>query len=166
MSIVDVCARLLLVLTQPFHKKSQAELCSEVTMPGGAQRVVKVTGVLNPGKTCSILLRGSNQLTLDEADRSVHDALCVVNVYKKERQRDSCENGARDLPLKLLVWTWRIDRRSDSIELETRPPQGLESSFHLSFSRYLSPCFALRAVTLLCLYSCGFLPSSPRCGRL
>lgn len=66
-------------------------------MPGGAQRVVKVTGVLNPGKTCSILLRGSNQLTLDEADRSVHDALCVVrgredDVEKREKFRDERED--------------------------------------------------------------------------
>jgi T-complex protein 1 subunit delta len=50
-------------------KLGAAELCSEVTMPGGAQRVVKITGVANPGKTCSILLRGTNKLTLDEADR-------------------------------------------------------------------------------------------------
>ena len=47
-------------------------------MPGGTQRVVKVTGVANPGRTCTVLVRGTNKLTLDEADRSIHDALCVV----------------------------------------------------------------------------------------
>ncbi|CAM9921230.1 unnamed protein product, partial [Choristocarpus tenellus] len=40
--------------------------------------VVKATGVTGTGKTTTILLRGSNRMVLDEADRSVHDALCVV----------------------------------------------------------------------------------------
>jgi T-complex protein 1 subunit delta len=47
--------------------------------------VIKVTGVKNPGKTVSILVRGSNRLVIDEADRSVHDALCVVRSLVKQR---------------------------------------------------------------------------------
>lgn len=35
-------------------------------------------GVPNPGHTVSILCRGSNRMVLDEADRSLHDALCVI----------------------------------------------------------------------------------------
>lgn len=35
--------------------------------------------------TISILLRGSNQLVLDEAERSLHDALCVVRSLVKRR---------------------------------------------------------------------------------
>jgi T-complex protein 1 subunit delta len=30
-------------------------------------------------------LRGSNQLVLDEAERSLHDALCVVRALVKKR---------------------------------------------------------------------------------
>lgn len=41
-------------------------------------QVVKVTGVPSTGMTRTILMRGSNRLVLDEAERSVHDALCVV----------------------------------------------------------------------------------------
>jgi len=33
----------------------------------------------------TILLRGSNQLVLDESDRSFHDALCVVRSLVKFR---------------------------------------------------------------------------------
>jgi T-complex protein 1 subunit delta len=44
----------------------------------GSGRVVRVTGIKNPGATACVMLRGSNQLMLEEADRSLHDALCVV----------------------------------------------------------------------------------------
>ena len=64
-------------------KLGQAELVEEVGTSGG--KVVKVTGVKNPGKTVSILVRGSNRLVIDEADRSIHDALCVVRCLIKQR---------------------------------------------------------------------------------
>lgn len=47
--------------------------------------VFKITGVPNESKTVSILVRGSNQLVLDEAERSLHDALCVVRSLVKNR---------------------------------------------------------------------------------
>jgi len=63
-----------------------AALVEEVTMSGaGHSKVVKLTGVPNPGHTQTILLRGSNKLVLAEADRSVHDALCVVRSLVKKR---------------------------------------------------------------------------------
>jgi T-complex protein 1 subunit delta len=60
-----------------------AELVEEVGTSGG--KIVKVTGVANKGKTVTVLVRGSNRLLLDEADRSVHDALCVVRSLVKQR---------------------------------------------------------------------------------
>jgi len=63
-----------------------AALVEEVTMSGGGGgKVVKLTGVPTTGKTQTILLRGSNKLVLAEADRSVHDALCVVRSLVKKR---------------------------------------------------------------------------------
>merc|ERR1712224_450049 len=53
-----------------------AELVEEVQV--GSGKVVKITGIERQGPTISLLLRGSNHLVLDEADRSFHDALCVV----------------------------------------------------------------------------------------
>lgn len=37
------------------------------------------------GGTVSILAMGSNQLVLDETERSLHDALCVVRCLVKKR---------------------------------------------------------------------------------
>lgn len=58
-------------------KLGKADLCEEVSV--GAEKMIKVTGVAKPVKeTVSVLVRGSNQLVLDEAERSLHDALCAV----------------------------------------------------------------------------------------
>jgi len=64
-------------------KLGTAKLAEEIYTPGG--RIVKITGVANPGKTVSVLIRGSNNLVLEEAERSLHDALCVVRALVKER---------------------------------------------------------------------------------
>mmetsp|Transcript_12194 Transcript_12194/g.14562 ORF Transcript_12194/g.14562 Transcript_12194/m.14562 type:complete len:539 (+) Transcript_12194:131-1747(+) len=58
------------------EKLGKAALCQEVMVGNG--KVVKITGIENMGRTCSVLVRGSNKLVLEEADRSLHDALCVV----------------------------------------------------------------------------------------
>ena len=48
--------------------------------------MVKVTGAqVTDAKTVTILVRGSNKLVLEEADRSIHDALCVVRCLVKKR---------------------------------------------------------------------------------
>jgi T-complex protein 1 subunit delta len=62
-----------------------ATLVAEVSMPGSGHKVVKCTGVPNPGRTTTVLVRGSNRLVLDEAERSIHDALCVVRSLVKRR---------------------------------------------------------------------------------
>lgn len=51
----------------------------------GAAKVIKVTGIQNPGRTISLLVRGSNKLVIDEADRSIHDALCVIRCLVKKK---------------------------------------------------------------------------------
>lgn len=60
-----------------------ADLAEEITT--GSAKYIKVTGVANPGKTVTILLRGSNKLVLEEAERSLHDALCVIRCLVKNR---------------------------------------------------------------------------------
>jgi len=49
------------------------------------RRILKVTGVNPNANTISILCRGSNGLIVDEAERSIHDALCVVRSLVKNR---------------------------------------------------------------------------------
>lgn len=60
-----------------------AELVEEIST--GQSKIVKFTGVANPGKTVSVLVRGINSLIVDEAERSIHDALCVIRCLVKER---------------------------------------------------------------------------------
>ena len=57
-------------------KLGYANLVEEVQTSGA--KVVQVTGVKNAGKTVSVLIHGANNLILEEAERSIHDALCVV----------------------------------------------------------------------------------------
>jgi T-complex protein 1 subunit delta len=64
-------------------KLGSAGLVEETSTAEG--RVTKVTDVPNRGRTVSILLRGSNKLMLDELDRSLHDALCVVRCLVKRK---------------------------------------------------------------------------------
>lgn len=72
-------------LEQKNAKFGTATLVHEVSMPGSNQKVVKVEGVPTQGKSATILVRGSNKLVLEEADRSLHDALCVVRALVKKR---------------------------------------------------------------------------------
>ena len=65
------------------EKLGSAKLIEEQSMSDDS-KVVKVTGVQNIN-TVSILVRGSNKLIVDEAERSLHDALCVVRAIVKSR---------------------------------------------------------------------------------
>ncbi|KAL9613882.1 MAG: hypothetical protein Q9167_001619 [Letrouitia subvulpina] len=62
-----------------------ADLIEEVSSSGS--RIVKITGVSskNAGQTVSIVCRGANSLVLDEAERSLHDALCVIRCLVKKK---------------------------------------------------------------------------------
>lgn len=44
----------------------------------------QITGIQNHGKTVTVLVRGSNKLVLEEAERSLHDALCVIRCLVKQ----------------------------------------------------------------------------------
>ncbi|KAI9446201.1 T-complex protein 1 [Lactarius indigo] len=65
------------------YKLGYADLVEETNNDG--TKVVKITGVKNRGRTVSILAMSSNQLVLDECERSIHDALCVVRCLVKKR---------------------------------------------------------------------------------
>ncbi|KAJ2932916.1 hypothetical protein H1R20_g4196, partial [Candolleomyces eurysporus] len=48
-------------------------------------KVVRITGIKQRGRTVSILAMGSNNLVVEESERSLHDALCVVRCLVKKR---------------------------------------------------------------------------------
>lgn len=71
----------------------------------GKGKVVKITGVANPGHTASVLLRGSNKLVLEEAERSLHDALCVIRCLMQKRALIA-GGGAPEMQLSLKLSAW------------------------------------------------------------
>lgn len=62
-----------------------ADLIEEIDSDGS--KIVKITGVKsNVAKpTVSVIVRGANNVILDETERSLHDALCVIRCLVKER---------------------------------------------------------------------------------
>lgn len=65
------------------EKLGSAGLVEEVNV--GSEKVVKITEIEKKGKTTTVLVRGSNKLVLEEAERSLHDALCVVRCLVQKR---------------------------------------------------------------------------------
>jgi len=59
----------------------RADLVEEVMI--GEERMIRFSGC-QQGEACTIVLRGATQQILDEADRSIHDALCVLTQTVKE----------------------------------------------------------------------------------
>jgi T-complex protein 1 subunit delta len=64
-------------------KLGTADLIEEVTSSGS--RIVRITGIKAPVVTVSIVVRGANPLILDEAERSLHDAQCVIRCLVKKK---------------------------------------------------------------------------------
>lgn len=62
-------------------KLGKAALVEESSRGG----VTKITGIENMGRTATVLVRGSNKLVADEAERSLHDALCVIRCLVQKR---------------------------------------------------------------------------------
>lgn len=58
------------------------------------------------GEACTIVLRGATQQILDEAERSIHDALCVMSQTVKETKTvfggGLCFRVSHHLELKVL----------------------------------------------------------------
>lgn len=79
------CAPIAHVDSLSADKLGHAQHVGDVAMPGSGHKVVKFTGIQNPGLTMTVLLRGSNELVLAEANRSIHDAQCVVRSLVKKR---------------------------------------------------------------------------------
>uniref|UniRef100_A0A1B6DNB6 T-complex protein 1 subunit delta n=1 Tax=Clastoptera arizonana TaxID=38151 RepID=A0A1B6DNB6_9HEMI len=79
---------------------SSADLVEEVQT--GSSKFVKITGIHNPGRTVTIVVRGSNKLVLEEADRSLHDALCVIRCLVKQRALIA-GGGAPEIELSLKL---------------------------------------------------------------
>ncbi|KAG8203042.1 CCT4, partial [Candida africana] len=62
-----------------------ADLIEELDSSGS--KIVEITGVTskNIKPTVSVIIRGANNLVLDETERSLHDALCVIRCLVKQQ---------------------------------------------------------------------------------
>ncbi|XP_062503777.1 T-complex protein 1 subunit delta-like [Corticium candelabrum] len=55
------------------------------TAATGDGKIIRITGPSVPTRTVTLVVRGSNKLVLEEAERSIHDALCVIRCLVKKR---------------------------------------------------------------------------------
>ncbi|KAL1114763.1 hypothetical protein AAG570_007587, partial [Ranatra chinensis] len=66
----------------PEHTElGECDLIEEIMI--GEEKLLKFSGV-KCGEACSVVIRGATQQILDEAERSLHDALCVLTVTVKD----------------------------------------------------------------------------------
>lgn len=100
------------------------DLVEEVESDGS--RIVKLTGVKghNAKPTVSVIIRGANQMILDETERSLHDALCVIRCLVKERGLIS-GGGAPEI---------EVSRR---LNKESRSMEGVEAFIWQEFAQAL-----------------------------
>ena len=71
----------------------ECELIDEIMV--GEDRLIRFSGCKG-GKACSLILRGASSHLLDEAERSLHDALCVLTETVKET-RVICGGGCTEM---------------------------------------------------------------------
>ncbi|ESO01981.1 hypothetical protein HELRODRAFT_94341 [Helobdella robusta] len=80
-------------------KLGRCDLIEEVII--GEDKLIKFSGVAM-GEACTIVLRGATQQILDEAERSLHDALCVMSQTVQET-RTVCGGGASEMLMACTV---------------------------------------------------------------
>lgn len=74
-------------------KLGHCKLIEEVTI--GEDKLLRFSGVAL-GEACTIVLRGATKSILDETERSLHDALCVLALTVKD-PRTVCGGGAMEM---------------------------------------------------------------------
>jgi T-complex protein 1 subunit beta len=74
----------------------------------GEDKVIRFSGCAS-GEACTIVLRGASNHLLDEAERSLHDALCVLTQTVKET-RTICGGGCTE-----VLMAQAVDKEAPSI---------------------------------------------------
>lgn len=101
-----------------------ADLIEEIESDGS--KIVKITGIRSATAkpTVSVVIRGANNMILDETERSLHDALCVLRCLVKERGLIA-GGGAPEI---------EVSRR---LTKEARAMEGVESFIWQEFAQAL-----------------------------
>jgi len=92
------------------EKLAKVGLVAEESLGGDLGSLVRFTDLQSTlGGCCSILVRASNLLLLDETERSIHDALCVVrSLVKKKAMIPGGGAPEMEVSQKLLQWARTI----------------------------------------------------------
>jgi T-complex protein 1 subunit beta len=73
----------------------ECELIDEIMV--GEDKLIRFSGC-KAGQACSVILRGASSHLLDEAERSLHDAICVLSETVKET-RVICGGGCMEMSM-------------------------------------------------------------------
>eukprot|EP00811_Abedinium_folium_P031098 NODE_5030_length_1817_cov_9.798225.p1 GENE.NODE_5030_length_1817_cov_9.798225~~NODE_5030_length_1817_cov_9.798225.p1 ORF type:complete len:578 (+),score=187.52 NODE_5030_length_1817_cov_9.798225:141-1736(+) len=88
------------------EKLGEASLVEEDYLGEGLGSIVRFVGLKQQTGGCvSVLIRASNALLLDEAERSLHDALCVVRSLVKQRALIP-GGGAPEMEVSMQLSRW------------------------------------------------------------
>jgi T-complex protein 1 subunit delta len=86
-------------------KLGSADLVCEESLGPDLGSLVRFTGVKSSGPCVSVLVRASNALLLEETERSIHDALCVVrSLVKKKALIAGGSAPEMEVSQKLMEW--------------------------------------------------------------
>ena len=80
-------------------KLGECDLVEEVLI--GEEKLLRLSGV-KLGEACTIVIRGATRQITAEAERAVHDSLCVVMAAVKERKM-VCGGGAAEMQMSMAV---------------------------------------------------------------
>jgi T-complex protein 1 subunit delta len=121
---VDPCAS---IDSFTAEKLGKADLVWEEQLGSDLGSIIRMTGMTTGRGGCvSVLVRGSNKLLLDETERSIHDALCVVrSLVKKKAIIPGGGTAEMEVAQKLSVWARSlggvkavcIEQYAESLEL-------------------------------------------------
>jgi T-complex protein 1 subunit delta len=81
------------------------DMVQEEQLGGDIGSIVRFNGLKTQSNCVSVLVRGTNLLTLDETERSLHDALCVVRSLVKTRAMLP-GGGAPEMELAVELVKW------------------------------------------------------------
>ena len=103
--ICKTCGCMPVANVETFHaeKLGKADLVQEQNTSEG--KIVRVSGVPGAGKTVTLFCKASNKLVLDESERSLHDALCVLRCLVKQRFLTP-GGGAPEMQLSYQLSKW------------------------------------------------------------
>merc|ERR1719375_1033158 len=88
------------------EKLGKADLVWEENLGQDLGSIIRMTGLTTSYGGCmSVLVRGSNQLILDETERSIHDSLCVVRSLVKKKALIP-GGGAPEMEVSLKLQQW------------------------------------------------------------